>query len=400
VRGELDHRRLRAALDQLVRRHDVLRSSIVQQHDLRRDDPSSWWTAYRLAEVAGPVEIDVALHDDPASLDRLRPIDLASPPLARLDCAPLGSDHLLRLTTLHAVSDGYSVNRFWHELSLLHEDVALPPPAMTYAAYLDRERDDWRSGAWDPSIRYWRDQLAGLDASPFPPSSRKLSIWPLRKKAKFEFVGADLDAFRRLQRSLRLTPFIAAVGLFALGLRDVFRWPEAVLVMPVANRDADTHQMLGMFVNLTILRFPIDGDAASVLHGARTALLGALTHGHVPLFLLGTLVPEMAAWMADAPHVSVRQPDPRHVRSTDEPGSDGFLPADEAQYATPANDYGFGVDLLADVVLERDRVEIHLTYRADKLHADDVHDVIAACRSHLSASSDGADRPDGGSGLG
>nr|BFE70482.1 hypothetical protein GCM10020092_037830 [Actinoplanes digitatis] len=156
--GELDPRRLRAAVDALVARHASLRAGFVV---CRGGDV--------VQVVADRVTVpwrELDLSDDPGGLARVREADRAErfdpavPPLMRATLARLAADrHVLVLTSHHLLWDGWSMARALGDLFALYRgEPALPDPVplRDYLAWLaGRDRNE--------ALGAWRQALLGLD---------------------------------------------------------------------------------------------------------------------------------------------------------------------------------------------------------------------------------------------
>lgn len=165
VRGALDVPRLQAAFQGLVERHEVLRTTFVEQQ-------------------AGPVQViagHLALHVEhlPGSADEAqvrrqaeafhaRPFDLANGPLLRvavLECGP--QEHVLLLTQHHIISDGSSTQQLIREVMALYQGEQLPAPTLQYADHAAWQRQWLNAGERERQLAWWRERLGG-EASVLP----------------------------------------------------------------------------------------------------------------------------------------------------------------------------------------------------------------------------------------
>ncbi|MFP2934981.1 condensation domain-containing protein, partial [Pyxidicoccus sp. 3LG] len=112
MEGALDAEALQRAFDELVRRHDALRTTFTQQEGqpFQRIAPHGELPLSRvdlsgLAPEAARAELERRLREDV-----LRPFDLSTGPLLRAQLLKLGAeDHVLALNMHHIVSDGWSM---------------------------------------------------------------------------------------------------------------------------------------------------------------------------------------------------------------------------------------------------------------------------------------------------
>ncbi|MEU6432601.1 amino acid adenylation domain-containing protein, partial [Microbispora sp. NPDC046973] len=166
--GELDVAALRAALDALIERHEVLRTRLVADQD---------GVPWQVIDPPAPFDlplVDLSREDDPGTVarawvaqDATQPFDLITGPLIRGSLLRLADDrHVLALCVHHVVSDEWSAKIFLRELVELYEASRdgrpnpLPPLAVQYADFAVWQRD-WLTGpVLEEQLGYWRNQLA------------------------------------------------------------------------------------------------------------------------------------------------------------------------------------------------------------------------------------------------
>ena len=171
--GPLDPERLRCALEQIVHRHEPLRTVFR----LRGGIPHP--------VVASPRQFDVTFDELPASdpaqaveparrieQEKSRPFDLANDTLVRALLLRLGpNDHVLVLTAHHVAFDGWSLNVLWRELRALYASAlrsvstSLPELPVRYAEFAAWQRVNANQERINASLQYWRDRLSGVAPS-------------------------------------------------------------------------------------------------------------------------------------------------------------------------------------------------------------------------------------------
>ena len=300
VEGRVDEVALGHALNQVVRRHHVLRTRFS------RRDGEPFQQVQRRRELELPVtEMERPWAGDTAGgpagfLRRLRqaaarPFDLQRDLMLRADLFRFddGVDVLL-LVTHHIAFDGWSSRIILAELSALYEAArtgqphTLPPLELQYADFAVWQRDQ-PSG--DPATRrrlaYWSEHLAGLEPLLELPADRPRPATQSLEGARLIFhLSPGLgDALERLGRGRGATLFMTTLAaFFALLSRYTGRF-DLPLATPVAGRERqETEPLIGFFVNTLILRGDLSGDPSfDVLLGrVREMTLGALQHQHVP----------------------------------------------------------------------------------------------------------------------
>ncbi len=300
ISGTLDVKAMQAALDQLIQRHEVLRTvfpardsqpaQVILPH-LDVDLP-----VIDLGEVPEPDREPEALRLARAEIDR--PFDLAHGPLLRLSLYRLApQSHLLLLVIHHIIADGWSMARLVAELAALypaacaHTPSSLPPLPLQYADYAVWQRA-WLSGeARERQLTYWRQQLAGLPPLLELPSDhpRPAQLSPRGHTLNFTF-GSDLaDRLRRLTQRENVTLFMLLLASFQALLSRYSGQTDIPIGVPIANRPrAELEPLIGFFANTLVLRGDLAGDPsfAELLGRVREMALGAYAHPDLPFELL------------------------------------------------------------------------------------------------------------------
>ncbi|WP_434634922.1 amino acid adenylation domain-containing protein [Chromobacterium sp. CV08] len=287
LRGPLDAAALQAALAALVERHEILRT----QYDLIDGEPCQLIrpeAALELPrEACGEDELEARLRAEAAVR-----FDLRRDPVLRARLFALAPDeHVLSIVIHHIACDGWSLGVLVRELGALYPALAagLPPPelpeALQYADFSEWEREN--GGAADDDLRYWRDQLAGLDEEMALPGD-----FAVRRPDDDggDTVGAELpaalvDSLRTLARANGATLFMALLAGFQTLLHRLSGCEDICVGSPVANRDrAEFEQTLGFFVNTLILRQDLAGAPgfAELLARCRDTCLEAFAHQQAP----------------------------------------------------------------------------------------------------------------------
>jgi amino acid adenylation domain-containing protein len=291
LRGRLDREALARALDGIVRRHALLRSTVT----LREGEPT-----YRVHEPT-PVPLALVTSDSEAQLktiiagERDRPFNLHTEFPIRVvlvRCVDT-HEHVLILTIHHIATDGWSMGILKRELATLYtaERRASPaplPPAGTYAHFAQCQREEFDSGALAKCLTYWQGELsdvpAPLDFMPLPADTTPaLAAGQLRSRRLAPATQAALRAFCRAQR---LTEFTALCAAFAVLLQRLTGRRDFIVGTVVANRArAEFEHTIGFFVNTLPLRVRIDGDPTfrAFLSQLNRSTLAAIDNGDVPL---------------------------------------------------------------------------------------------------------------------
>src|SRR5215207_7103671 len=171
--GELDARALEAALNEIVRRHEVLRTTFVTSDGQPRqvispalDLPLPLTDLSHLEEEEREEQVRrLALGE------AQRPFDLSAGPLLRAELLRLSSEeHVLLFTMHHIVSDGWSIGVLVREVAALYEaftkgeESPLAELPVQYADYAAWQREHLRGEVLERQLSYWRGQLADVPA--------------------------------------------------------------------------------------------------------------------------------------------------------------------------------------------------------------------------------------------
>ncbi len=303
LEGALDAAALAAALGGIVRRHESLRTTLVEVGG----EP---WQV-----IAEPPPILLPLFDlsglPPAAREeetrRLaiaearRPYDLARGPLARFALLRLSDrEHALLVGMHHVVSDGWSMGIFVRELGALYrgEAAALPELPIQYADYATWQRQ-WLSGeAIEDRLAWWKRQLGGAPQVVELPLDRLRPAVQSYRGARVRLtIGRELvTRLEATTRRLGVTPFMALLAGFATLLSRYGSQSDVVVGSPVANRErAELEDLIGFFANTLALRLDLVGDPGfdELARRVREVALGAYAHQDIPFErLVSELRPE------------------------------------------------------------------------------------------------------------
>ncbi|HEY0639758.1 MAG TPA: amino acid adenylation domain-containing protein, partial [Pseudonocardiaceae bacterium] len=281
--GDLDLGALRRALDGLVRRHEVLR------------------TTYRMIDerpaqvVADPAPVDLRVVDVPAdkaldlaAAEAATPFDLTRGPLLRATVYRTAPDeHLLVLGTHHIAADDWSRNVLARELSALYSGEPVPGLPVQYADYALWQRRRLDDEALAAQLEHWRERLDGAPALLDLPTDRPRPPAQTYRGATEATVlpAGVLAGLRRVATGHDATPFMALLASFTALLGRYTGTDDIVVGTTVANRDRqEVEDLVGFFVNTLVLRTDLSGDPTfeELLSRVRGTTLDAYAHQDVP----------------------------------------------------------------------------------------------------------------------
>ena len=309
LQGELNVPALTASLNEIVQRHEALRTRFTTVNG----QPSQ--------QIANDVTVSVPLKDlqhAPAdqreiemakltAAETRRPFDLSQDPLLRACLLKLAPDeHRLILTMHHIASDGWSRGVLLNELSVLYKDFlsgkrpSLDPLPIQYADFAVWQRKHLAGERLQKQLTYWKNQLA--DA---PPRLELPTDFP--RPAVQQYRGNHLplkidqtlyEELKRVSQQTGTTLFMTLLAAFNVLLYRYSRQEDIVVGSPIANRTrAEMEGLIGFFVNTLVLRTDLAGNPTflELLAQVKNTTLDAYDRQDLPFEkLVEELQPERA----------------------------------------------------------------------------------------------------------
>ncbi len=295
LRGALDLEALRWSFDEVVRRHETLRTVFRQQDG----EP------VQVVLPPAPAALEVVdLRELPEEereaqvRDRTRRaarvgFDLERGPLLRVWLLRLGEEeHVLLVTMHHIVTDGWSLRLLTRELRTHYEAFRRAEPAslaeleVQYADYAAWQREHLRNGVLDAQLAYWRERLADVPALVLPTDRPRPPVQSYRGAAGTMRLPVELsEALRQLSRREGATLFMTLLAGFQLLLSRLSGQDDVVVGSPIAGRTRmEIEPLLGFFLNSLVLRTDLSGDPSfrELLARVREVTLGAYAHQEIP----------------------------------------------------------------------------------------------------------------------
>ncbi|MDL2078365.1 amino acid adenylation domain-containing protein [Streptomyces sp. GXMU-J15] len=298
VAGPLDADVLRAAVTEIVRRHEALRTTFRVDNgtpvQVVRPDPV---LDFEVTDLRGDA---FTAADRQRHLERAltEPLDIATGPLLRVRLLRTGPEESVLATAMHhLISDRWSTAVFLSELTDLYEAFAagrpspLPALEIQYGDFAEWQHQRLEDGAWEDDLAYWLDHLDGAPSALDLPTD-----WPRPAVQGFNGSFVPVELPPSLMRELGAlagrhgaTPYMALLAVLQILLHRHTGQDDLVVAVPVAQRDrAEVEPLIGYFVNTLAIRTDVGGNPAftTVLARVRDACLGAYAHQEVPFELV------------------------------------------------------------------------------------------------------------------
>ncbi len=290
--GPLRPEVLARVLSEIVRRHEVLRTSF----------PTRDGQPVQVVHEAAPLRLPmIDLGGLPAALRRpaaeeliealIRiPFELAKGPLIRWRLLRLdAAEHLLAQVEHHFVHDGWSLAILLREVKALYEAFLagepspLPEPPVQYADFAAWQRRWMEGPVMERLLAFWRERLAGSPPSLELPTDRP---WPPQGSFRGGFLLPRIEpelyqALRAFGRREGFTLYMTMLAGFLALLGRYTGEEDVVIGTANANRRArEVEGMLGMMVNTLVLRADLSGRPAWRAHLGRVRELALAVYAH------------------------------------------------------------------------------------------------------------------------
>jgi amino acid adenylation domain-containing protein len=295
LEGPLDTAAFRGALDEILLRHESLRTTF----------PEVDGEAVQVIRPAAPFEIPMVdlralpqeLHSPEvhrlALSQALRPFSLAHGPLVRGVLMRLGeNDHAVLFSFHHIIFDGWSIGVFVRELSALYRarvagvPASLPPLAIQYADFAAWQRGWLQGEVLERQVAWWRGQLTGAAVLELPTDRPRPILAEAPSGLLHPLLRPSLtEPLRAFSRDHGATLFMTLLAGFQALLHRHTGQTDISVGTPIANRmHGDVEKLIGFFINMLVLRTDLSGDPGfgDLVDRVRNTALGAYDHQSVP----------------------------------------------------------------------------------------------------------------------
>ncbi len=300
--GMLDVQAVRFTFEELVRRHEVLRTTFTlidgQPVQIIRPGQPLPFTVQECGDCSE--EEQAAILRRLATEEARACFDLTTGPLLRVTLLRMNErQHVLLMIIHHIVFDRWSADvlirdfaQGYAALSGKPSDsgprpVSLPPLPVQYADFAQWQRERLHGDRLDRALTYWKKQLADAPTLLELPTDRPRPAMQSYRGARYAFsLPAGLTAgLTALSRRHGATLFMTLLAAFQILLFRYTREADFCVGTPVANRSRlELEGLIGFFVNTLVLRADVsdDLDFLALLARVREVVLGAQAHQDLP----------------------------------------------------------------------------------------------------------------------
>lgn len=295
INAALDVGALRHALQALVERHPVLRTTYSAPHG----EP------VQLVHAHLPVsfeQLDATSWDDARLHARLSakahaPFDLENGPIFRCHLFTRADNaHVLLFNSHHIATDTWSLIVLMEELGLLYSAATaghapqLPPASLAYTAYVGWQQDLLASSRAEEHWSYWRSQLAAPPSLDLPTDRPRPSVQTHSGAGHAFALSQEMTAqVRALARQEDVTFYTVLLAAFYVLLYRYTGQDDIIVGSPRFGRPPEGYERtVGYFASPCALRAQLDGAStfSELLHQVRKVLVGSREHQDFPFPLL------------------------------------------------------------------------------------------------------------------
>jgi len=294
--GSLNVVALEKSINELVRRHEIFRTSfsIIDGQPIQVIAPSLTVNLpiVKLSDL--PINEREKESDLMATEAAQHKFDLSQLPLITAKLLHLSeTENILLLTMHHIIFDGWSVAVFLKELAahyqafVMGEASPLLPLPIQYADFAVWQRQRLQGEVLESQLAYWKKQLSGsLPVLELPTDRRRSPVQTFRGAKQDLLLPKHLsDSLKELSLREEVTLFMTLLAAFKILLYRYTGEEDMIVGTPIARRDRlETENLIGVFINTLVLRCHCDGNSTfrEFLNQVRQVALEAFAHQELP----------------------------------------------------------------------------------------------------------------------
>ncbi|MEW6732306.1 MAG: amino acid adenylation domain-containing protein [Acidobacteriota bacterium] len=296
LKGILDVAILERSFNEIVRRHEVLRTNFVavegrpvQTINTTKRQTLSIVDLRHLPESVRTEKVKQLTIEEAQ-----RPFNLAKDPLLRTTLLHLAEDeYVLLLTMHHIISDGWSAGVLVQELTQLYQAYSVDQPSplsdlpIQYADFAYWQRQWLQGEVLATRLAYWKRQLGGnLPVLQLPTDRPRPPLQTSNGDNQLLILPKKLSqALKSLSQQESVTLFMLLLAVFKVLLNKYTGQDDIIVGSSIANRNRiETEQLIGLLINTLVLRTDLSGNPSfrELLNRVREMSLGAYANQDLP----------------------------------------------------------------------------------------------------------------------
>ncbi|HYC27650.1 MAG TPA: condensation domain-containing protein, partial [Chitinophagaceae bacterium] len=291
LNGELNAEVLNKALQEIINRHEVLRTVVLHKEGEAYQqvlDTGLW----KLNMISFGTSDQDALHLCIQDLIN-HPFDLGKDHMLRAHLIKLDEqDHILVVVIHHIAADGWSLSIIVKELVELYaaymeqRQPVLPALPVQYGDYAIWQRKYISGEMLGKKMAYWKQQLAGVVPLQLPTDLTR----PAVQSTKGAVVGVGIDKqfadqIKTLSHQQGVTLYMTLLATLQVLLYRYSGQEDICVGSPITGRQQhETENLIGLFLNTIVLRTQVSGNISfsEILQEVKQTTLSAYEHQEVP----------------------------------------------------------------------------------------------------------------------
>ncbi len=293
--GQLDLEALERALQEIARRHEILRTTFSmidsQLCQLISSQPRVHFSHINLRMFSDEVQYAKVKAIVKSESEHL--FDLSRDPLLRVTIIKALKDtHVIHFSMHHIISDAWSIEVLMREIRTLYvayssgQPSPLPELPIQYADYADWQKKCFQDGGLNTHLEYWKQQLHDLPVLQLPFDRPRPAIQSFHGSKRHITIPPHLHtALNALSRQAGVTLFMTLLAAFQTLLHRYSSQESVAVGTPIAGRDGSKLELLiGCFLNTLVLRTSFSGNPSfwNLLKRVQEVALDAYEYQDIP----------------------------------------------------------------------------------------------------------------------
>jgi amino acid adenylation domain-containing protein len=293
--GKLNVIAFQQSLNEIVRRHEVLRTTFITIDGQPQQAIASFLDLHLpIVDLGGlPEKSREQEVQHLATAETMQPFSLAQGPLLRVTLLKLGvEEHVLLVTMHHIISDGWSIGVLIQELATIYTAYdrgkisPLPELPIQYVDFTLWQQQWLQKEVLADQLHYWQKQLTDAPVLQLPTDRPRSALRSSRGATQSLVLPQSLsEALKVFSLRSEVTLFMTLLAAFQTLLYRYTGEQDICVGSPIANRNhSETEQLIGFFVNTLVLRTNLGGNPqfSELLQRVREVTLGAYAHQDLP----------------------------------------------------------------------------------------------------------------------
>ncbi|HEX8376315.1 MAG TPA: amino acid adenylation domain-containing protein, partial [Pedobacter sp.] len=293
LKGNLNLTALNAALNEIVSRHEVLRTTIREKDG----------QAYQIIKEAGKWQLTkvegTPYQKNAAALEGFiqqiirEPFDLSKDDMIRGHLITLSEQEFVLVVNLHHIaSDGWSRSILVRELVILYKSFDqgitfnLEPLELQYADYAIWQRGLLQGEQLDNKLAYWKKKLDGITVLDLPTDYvRPTTLSTKGAIHTFDIEPELTDEIHALSKSQGTTLYMTLLAAYKVMLHRYSGQEDICVGSGIAGRNhQELEGLIGFFVNTLAMRSHVLSDMpfTELLQAVKVTTMEAYDHQEVP----------------------------------------------------------------------------------------------------------------------